>query len=693
MKKIIVNDPETRSTDVVTENLERLKALYPVAFIEGKVDFDVLKQLLGDAVDEREEQYGLNWNGKRQARQIALTPSTGTLRPFPEESIDWDSTKNLMIEGDNLEVLKLLQKSYSAKVKLIYIDPPYNTGKDFVYRDDYRDNMRNYLELTGQIDGENRRLSSNTETSGRFHTTWLNMIYPRLKIARDLLQPDGALLCHMDEHEQAGLEKVIEEIFGRENMLGMIVWDKRNPKGDATGIAYQHEVLFLVAKDRVAFGSTTSLKREKANATSILSKAKQLFARMGQTTLPAELEQFTKRRNIPRSRFKEYEQPVDLVTINKEFAAWIKNQDLSGGESAYNKIDEKGDVFRLVSMAWPNKKKAPDEYFVPLKHPVTGLDCPVPMRGWRNPPATMRTLQKAGEIVFGRDHTTQPQRKYLLKSNLSENFPSILRYGGSDDALLSALGIPFDTAKPVEFSRQLIASLSSRDSIILDFFAGSGTVAHAVMLQNVIDKGSRRYILVQLPEPIEPKNRYHAAFIDFVDAIGKPRNIAELTKERLRRAGDKIENEDLSGNRDLGFRVFKLDTSNIRAWNPKPDDLDGALLASLDHFKPGRTQQDILYELLLKLGLDICAPIETRTVAGKSIHSVGAGTLVACLDKQISRHDVEPLALGIAEWHDVLAPAGEPTVVFRDCAFADDVAKTNVAAILEQRGLGNIRSL
>lgn len=435
MEKIVAGDAETRSADIVAENLDQLKTLFPEAFIEGKVDFEVLKQLLGGAVDERDEKYGLNWSGKRQARRLALTPSTGTLRPCPEDSVDWDTTQNIMIEGDNLEVLKLLQKSYTGKVKLIYIDPPYNTGKDFVYPDDYRDNIRNYLKLTSQVDGESQKLSSNTETSGRFHTDWMNMIYPRLKIARNLLKKDGALLCHMDEHEQAGLEKIIEEIFGIENLLGMVVWDKRNPKGDATGIAYQHEVIFFVVKDKEAFVSSTTLVREKANATLMLSKAKQLFSRLGKRDLPAELKQCAKRFDLSVDCLIDHKLTMNLALINAEFADWVKTQDFSGGESAYNKIDKNGDVFRLVSMAWPNKKKAPDEDFLPLKHPVTGFDCPIPMRGWRNPPATMRKLIEEEQIAFGEDHTTQPGRKYLLKSNLDENFPSILRYGGSDDSL------------------------------------------------------------------------------------------------------------------------------------------------------------------------------------------------------------------------------------------------------------------
>ena len=693
MDKIVAGDPLTRSADIIAENIDRMKALFPDAFTEGKVDFEVLKQLLGGAVDDAREKYGLTWHGKRQARRLALTPSMGTLRPCPEESFDWDTTRNLMIEGDNLEVLKLLLRSYAGKVKMIYIDPPYNTGKDFVYPDDYHDGLRSYLKLTGQVDGENRRLSSNMETSGRFHTDWLNMIYPRIKVARNLLRQDGVLLCHMDEHEQSNLEKILEEVFGSENFLGTIVWDKRNPKGDATGVAYQHEILLLVAKDKGLFLSRTTLVREKKNATSILSKAKQLFSRLGQKYLPDELDSCARQFNFPTNYFKDYELDVDLDSINREFASWIRSQDFSGGELAYNRIDENGDVFRLVSMAWPNKKKAPDEYFIPLKHPVTGLDCPVPMRGWRNPPATMQRLAEAGDIVFGKDHTIQPQRKYMLKLNLHENFPSVVKYGGSDDAVLRSIGIPFDTVKPVEFGRQFIAAISSQDDIVIDFFAGSGTTAHAVMMQNAVDGGNRRYILVQLPVPLDSIDKSQKASADFCDEIGKPRNVAELTKERLRRAAKKIRSDNPAYSGDLGFRVFKLDTSNVRAWDPTPDDLDKALLEHVDQIKPDRSEQDILHEILLKLGFDLCVPIETRRIAGKPVRVVGAGALIVCLDTTIGHNELEPLTHGIADWYDELAPAGGTSVIFRDSAFSDDVAKANIVAILDQRGISSVRSL
>ena len=305
----------------------------------------------------------------------------------------------------------------------------------------------------------------------------------------------------------------------------------------------------------------------------------------------------------------------------------------------------------------------------------------------------MQSLEENGEIVFGEDNTTQPQRKYLLKSNLNENFPSIVSFGGSDDALLEELGIPFETPKPVDFARSLVALITSRNDVIVDFFAGSGTLGHAVKLQNMVDDGERRYILVQLPEPFDDANTAAESAVDFCDSLNKPRNIAEITKERLRRAAKKIKNENLDYEGDLGFRVFRLATSNIRAWDPAPDDLEESLQAAIDHIKPGRTEQDLLYELLLKLGLDLCVPIETITIGDKTVHSVGGGTLIACLDERITSEDAEPLASGIADWHAGIEGVGETTVVFRDSAFADDIAKTNVAAILHQRGLANVRSL
>ena len=497
MKKITAGDSPSRSPDLIAENLEQMKALFPEAFTEGRVDFEVLKQLLAGTVDEREEKYGLNWHGKRQARQLALTPSTGTLRPCPEDSVDWDTTENLMIEGDNLEVLKLLQKSYAGKVKLIYIDPPYNTGKEFVYSDDYRDSIRNYLELTAQVDGNSRKLSTNTEASGRFHTDWLNMMYPRLKLAKQLLHRDGVIFVSIDDGELPTLRLVANDIFGEENFLACFIWKSRQNKDNRTltGASVDHEYM-------VCYG---------------------------------------------------------------------------------NRI--RGD------------KRDSSQYANPDNDP----------RG--------------------------------------------------DWASANMVGIATAERRPTS------------------------------------DGGERRFILVQLQEPLDGENRDQKTASDFCDSLGMPRNIAELTKERIRRASMCIKKANPTFAGDVGFRMFKLDSSNIQVWDPVRDNLEMTLLESIEHIKPGRSEDDVLYELLLRLGLDLCVPIETRAIVGKTVRSVAAGTLIACLVESIASDEVEPLGLGIADWHAELEPAGDTTVVFRDSAFADDVAKTNLTAILEQRGLGNVRSL
>lgn len=647
---------EAAGADPVAQNVAALLALFPAAGADGAVDFDVLRQLLGEAVEDGDERYGLCWPGKRRARALALTRSTATLRPKRDDSVDWDTTRNLMIEGDNLEVLKLLRKSFSGQVHLITIDPPYNTGSDFIYPDDYGDGIGAYLRLTGQVAADGTRLTSNPQSSGRYHTAWLNMMYPRLLAARDLLRDDGLLVCHIDEHELAHLIDLLGEVFGEENEAGILVWDKRNPKGDARGLAYQHETVVLWARDFEAFSARNGLTRPKRNAVAMLAKAAELVARHG---------------------------PGHLRDAERDYAAWLRKQPVSGGEAAYNRLDANGDVYRPVSMAWPNKKPAPDAYFLPLRHPVTGQDCPVPERGWRNPPETMRALLEAGQILFGPDHTTQPQRKYLLKNNLSENLPSILAHGGSDDALLARLGIPFDNPKPVAVAREMIRCAAGPDATVLDFFAGSGTTGHAVMAENAADGGCRRFILIQLPEPLAPGNREQRAGARFCATIGKPPNLAELTKERLRRAAGAVRDAHPEASGDFGFRTYALATSNLRAWDPG-DDLAADLLRAAAAVAPDRSEDDLLTELLLDRGIDPATPTLTERIAGLPVHAIGGGVLLACL-APVSAAAAIPLADGIADWIERLTPADRASVVFLDEGFEDDVAKANVAARLAQR--------
>jgi len=669
MHKITDQDPISKSADILQENIQKLKSLFPEIITEGSegtvVNVDVLKSLVGDAaVTDTDEKYGLIWHGKRKVRQLALTPSTGTLRPAPEDSVDWNTTKNLMIEGDNLEVLKLLQKSYAGKIKMIYIDPPYNTGKDFVYKDDFRDNISNYLEVTGQKEGD-RKLSTNTESSGRYHTDWLNMMYPRLKLAHSLLKNDGVIVIHIDEHEYSNLETMLNEIFGEENNIGTIIWDKRNPKGEVTGVAQQHEYISIYCYNKRTFKEQNDLKRPKENAKYILKKAKKLIENAGGQVNAKVLD---------------------------EFKAWIAgSNDLSGGEKAYNQIDELGQVFQSVSMAAPDRPETRSHR--PLIHPKTNKSCPVPSKGWRYPDTTMDELLTANEIIFGENETTQPRRKYLLAENMYEKVPSLFYYGGSDERLLLEMEIPFDNPKPKEIAKRLIEPICSNNDLILDFFAGSGTAAHATWEVNNDFNKILNIILVQLPEQCSHNENDQKLAAKFCDTNGKPRNIAEITKERLRRAGNKIREEHPLFAGDLGFRVFKLDSTNILEWDINSENLEASLQMSIDHLKSDRSEDDILYEILLKLGLDLCVPMEKKEIGGKTVHSVGGGVLMACLDKQITREDVETLALGMIDWHEELAPEADTTVIFRDSAFKDDIAKTNLSAILEQYGIKNVRSL
>ena len=667
MDKILAGDPETRSADILAKNLDRLKALFPEAFSEGKVDFEVLRHLLGDTVDDREEKYGLTWHGKRRARQFALTPSTGTLRPHPEDSVDWDTTRNLMIEGDNLEVLKLLQKSYAGKVKLIYIDPPYNTGKDFIYPDNYRDSVRNYLRVTGQSDGENRLLSSNTEASGRFHSDWLNMMYPRLKVARSLLQKDGAFFCSCDETEQPRLRAAMDDIFGHENFIADMVW-AAGRKNDSRLISVSHEYIVCYVRDAGCLAENSVEWRQR---------------KKGLDDIYAQYERLKKKFG---SNYSE-------ITLGlKAWYRGLTDNHPAKAHKHYCYADARG-IYFPDNISWPGGGGPKYDVF----HPKTGNPVKIPSRGWMtSDPAKMQCWIDEDRVHFGDDERWVPCIKsYLQDREYQAPYSVFYQDGRAATKRLRELmdGNCFGFPKDEIVLRELVEMATTEDDVVLDFFAGSGTIGHSVMAQNAIDQGNRRYILVQLPEPLNLQNRNQKVAAGFCDTLDKACNIAEITKERLRRASKKIKTANPEFVGDLGFRVFKLDRSNIRAWDPRPSDLENALLSGLDHIMPDRTEQDILYELLLKLGLDLCVPIETKTVADKSVHLVGAGTLIVCLDEAISRDDVEPLALGIASWHNRLSPAGEPTVVFLDSAFADDVAKTNLAETLKQYGLGNVRSL
>jgi adenine-specific DNA-methyltransferase len=630
MQKLTAADPETHSPNLVAENLAALQALFPELITEGPdgvaVNIDVLKALVGDkTVSDADEKYGLNWHGKRRARQLALTPSTGTLRPCPEDSVDWDTTQNLMIEGDNLEVLKLLQKSYAGKVKLIYIDPPYNTGKDFVYPDNFRDNITNYLRLTGQAEG-GAAISTNTEASGRFHTDWLNMMYPRLRLAKSLLRPDGSIFVSIGDNEVHHLRSILDELFGEENFVATVIWEKADsPRNTARQFSEDHDFI-LVYSARPEWAPAKLPRTEEANSI--------------------------------------YSNPD-----NDPLGDWIP-----------------GDPFA-------NKPYSRGRYTV--VGPTGRQFEPPPGRYWRVSEEKLRELDADGRIWWGPTKDARPSIKRYL-AEVADLTPRTLwrkedvgsnRTSKNELRSLFPESESFDTPKPIGLVRRMLqlGTNMSSEELVLDFFAGSGTTAHSVVAANVEDGGNRRFILVQLPEPIE-------------NADTQASTIAELTAERIRRATSKIKEDNPLFSGDLGFRVLKLASSNILEWDPDRDKIAETLEASIEHLKTDRTEQDILFELLLKLGLDLCVPIETKKVGGSAnqahdLHSIGGGSLMVCLSQSIPQADVEPLALALVAWHQELKPAGDTTVVFRDSAFADDVAKSNITAILQQHGIETVRSL
>ena len=606
MKRIKAGDPLSRSADETADNLNRLRKVFPEAFAEGKVDFDVLRQLLGDAVDDGDEKYGLNWHGKRKARQLALTPSTGTLRPCPEESVDWNTTQNLMIEGDNLEVLKLLQKSYAGKVKLIYIDPPYNTGKDFVYRDDYRDSIRNYLEVTGQVDGKRRKLSSNVETSGRFHTDWLNMMYPRLRLARELLAPDGVGFISLDGGEASRCRLLLEEVFGQENVLATITWVS-NLKGrqiSAGGPVGTHEYILCFGRDARHLGQFRGSHSEFKNLMPAVYKGKTYEVKyddLGPYVTKNELHN-------TNSKFNETTAPTMVFCIHHNF---------SSGETRVTDV-ESGDFPGFVRIMPHDNATQGHRY-----------------HAWRW--SRSRIERESHQLEFvphGDSAKVYTKVRDVDGTALKDIVIGPSTGSGQKDLKVLGLAKAFDTPKPVDLLRVLLRASVKPDALVLDFFAGSASSAHAVMAQNAADGGKRPFIMVQFPEALDRRPAQKAAAATCQNLDLRPL-VSEITKERLRRAGRRIKDENPGFSGDLGFRVFKLDTSNIRSWNSGTHDLDGDLLATIDHIEPDRTEQDLLYELLLKLGLDLCAPIETRAIGGNPVCTVGAGTLFACLAERI----------------------------------------------------------
>lgn len=658
MIKISPDMPELQSMNITDDNICKLQSLFPEAFSEGKIDFDVLKQLLGGKIDDKEERYGLNWHGKRQACQLALTPSRGTLRPCKEESVDWESTKNLMIEGDNLEVLKLLQKSYTGKVKLIYIDPPYNTGKDFVYADNFQDNLKNYLEVTGQTE-EGTRLSTNTETSGRYHTNWLNMIYPRLKLARNLLANDGVIFVSIDDIEASKLKLVMDDIFGEDNFLAQFVWRTDGNFDNQAKIKNCHEYILLYSKNEINFQYPPVVDPN-------VPKGSKLFKPEIRNTII---------KNGPKNPPSEVTLPIgfpcdlEFGTIEEAKNSWPIYYSVA--EIVNNQLVKP----LILESGWSSKELLSDY----IKN-----DCKSILDG----------KGQETSFVLSRTGTIEVIKK---RSDYQSHVISVLNgFGGTQKATaqLDEIGACFDGyPKPLDLINYIIKMIFKNDDIILDFFAGSGPTGHAVIYQNALDNGNRRYILVQIPEILSADKETQKLAVDYCIKNRLKQTVAELTKERLRRAGKKVCDDNPEWNGDVGFRVFKLDTSNIRPWEASAETLSSQLDAYVSPILENRSENDLLTELMLKRGIDLSVNIETRQFAGLNVSCAEKGKLFTCFVPQIPTEAVEILAQGIIDWHKELKAGKETVYYFLDDAFENNVAKTNLCAILEQQGLTNLHSL
>jgi adenine-specific DNA-methyltransferase len=680
MEPITANDPLAQSANSVEENIAKLKAMFPELVTEGAegttVNIDVLTQLIGGKpTEDAEEKYGLSWHGKRKARQLALTPSTGTLRPCPNESVDWDNTQNLMIEGDNLEVLKLLQKSYAGKVKLIYIDPPYNTGKDFVYPDNFQDNLKNYLEITGQIGDGGQKVSSNMETSGRFHTDWLNMIYPRLKLAWSLLRPDGVVFVSIDEKEVQHYRIIANELFGEENFVANVsVVTNLKGRNDKRHVAACHEQMVIYAKPGF-ISNGLPLTEEQRAAFKHTDEAGHKYALRDLRKRGGP----DKREDRPKMYFPIYwSADGSRVSLERMADGDIEIFPLrgDGSDGRWRWGIEKVRAF----LPWMHPRKSERSGRLDVSHRVY-LD-PTIKLGDSEIDDDDDDDGDEDEVV---ERTSKPKSIWIGPSFSSDNGKRSLK------ELLP--GETFNFPKSVDLLRQCLQIGLADNQIVLDLFAGSGTMGQAVMEQNKEDGASRHFILVQLPEVLRIEEKDQKAAAKFCDEIGKPRTIAELTKERLRRAGRKIHAERPLFAGDIGFRVFRLNESNIISWDTTEKPTSASLQSRIDHIRTGRTNDDLLYEILLKLGLDLCVPIQARTIAGHEVQAVGGGVLMACLSTAITVEQIEALSHGMVDWHRELKPAADTACIFRDTAFENDVAKSNLAAILTQNGIATVRSL
>ena len=635
------------------DNFKKLAAMFPNAVTEtidenGEVvraiDKDVLMQEIScKVIDGQEERYLFTWPDKKKSVLLANAPINKTLRPCRGESVDFDNTENLYIEGDNLEVLKLLQETYLDKINMIYIDPPYNTGSDFVYEDDFSQSTEEYLASSGQFDESGNRLVKNLDSNGRFHTDWLNMMYSRLHVAKDLLSDEGVIFISIDDNEVDNLRKVCDEIFGEHNFLAHIIHKNNSMKNQSKHIGISTEFILIYAKNLVTLKEKQGAWRTKKKGAADINAA---FKRM---------------------KSKGY----SLDVIREEIMEMYSRPKYTH-MSRWNKVDEKG-VFKDADLSRSNGSKN-----YTIVNPNTGKECVVPKRGWGKSYEELLRLQNEDLIWYGDENTAPGMKSYLSEDSESvfDNF--IFADTASDKKMIDKMfgSSVFEFPKPIEMIKQLLSLCTNKTDIILDFFSGSATTAHAVMQLNADDGGNRKFIMVQIPEETDEESEaYKAGY----------KNICEIGKERIRRAGAKIKKETglIAQELDVGFRVLKCDSSNMKDVYYNPAEYEPSLFSALeDNIKSDRKPEDLLFQVMLDLGVLLSSKIEETTIAGKKVFNVEENYLIACFDEDITESVINEIAKKKPYYF-----------IMRDSSMANDSVATNFEQIIAAYSPDTVRKV
>ncbi|HCT64744.1 MAG TPA: site-specific DNA-methyltransferase [Lachnospiraceae bacterium] len=713
-----------QTLDIVAENVKKLRELFPEIVTEDKIDFDRLQDVLGNYIERNEESYRFTWYGKSDAFRKSQIPSTGTLRPCPDEneSKNWDTTKNLYIEGDNLEVLKLLQKSYGGRVKMIYIDPPYNKDKDFVYPDKWSDPIKEYKRITGQLDDEGNATTSDDESEGGRHTRWLNMMYPRLRLARNLLKEDGVIFISIDDNEIANLTRLCNDVFGEENYINTVSVNMKNIAGASGGgedkrLKKNIEYLLVYSKNYVDLNQFNNAY-EYTEIGELVQKYKEENVSWKYTTILVDdgnKEYIGSTVDGDGNEIKIYRR---ANAVTKPVSQVSREEGIDESE-VYNKYAK-----RIFQTAMPQSSIRPR---VMQKVNEIGFECDihsieyVPKTG-KNKGVLYEQFYKGDSfrLFAWLSDVSEEKNGKLYKKDLQGTFWD---YVGETKNLTKEGGIPYPNGKkPVAFLKRMLGMQTDKKSIIVDFFSGSASTAHAIMQLNSEDSGNRKYIMVQLPENMDELYKQADSTtkkdiqeqIDLLDSIQKSHIISELGKERIRRAGESIKAElkekydtymqnqeslipsdepapmnpeDL----DIGFKVFKLDTSNLKRWsvdvgddfyNLNKDEQNAILAEKLgfevNNFVEGRSELDMVYEIMLKYGLDLSHPIEKYNFDGKNVYNICMGGLIICLDSGLN----EKLADDIVGLVNEIEPK-TVRVVVKDLSFINDSGKTNFKETLK----------